>query len=256
MPTQTQQWINIDECIYAYLDASEQSHNKYFKVFNLAFRGMENMGLDFFYQVKSVKLPINSNMTANLPDDCVNYTKIGILNNKGEIIPMAYNNNLTNYADLLPDRVSSVEDSSLFNFYNWGAPAFYNYWNGSLYTTLYGIPSGQPFVGSFKIDTTAGIIVLDPRFAFDYLILEYIASPKEGGEYFVPIQFKEALIAYIAWQDIAYMPPSRKGSLGDKAERKRNFFNERRLANARFKPLYLQEAYEWSLKNQRMVVKS
>ena len=33
------------------------------------------------------------------------------------------------------------------------------------------------------------------------------------------------------------------------------FYNQRRIANAQFKPLYLNEAYEWNLLNQRMTVK-
>ena len=48
----------------------------------------------------------------------------------------------------------------------------------------------------------------------------------------------------------------KKGNLGDKRERERNFYNQRRLANAQFKPLYLMQAYEWNLENQRMTVKA
>jgi hypothetical protein len=52
------------------------------------------------------------------------------------------------------------------------------------------------------------------------------------------------------------MPNTRKGALGDKEQRRRNFYNERRLANARYKPLYLSEAYEWNLTNQRLTTKA
>jgi hypothetical protein len=72
----------------------------------------------------------------------------------------------------------------------------------------------------------------------------------------VPIQFREALIAWLAWQDIINIPSTRKGNLGDKRDRKNNYYNERRLANAQFKPLYIMEAYEWNLENQRMTVKA
>jgi hypothetical protein len=56
--------------------------------------------------------------------------------------------------------------------------------------------------------------------------------------------------------DIRSLPSSRRGNLGDKAQRRSEFYNQRRLANARWRPVDLQEAYEWSLKNQRLVVKS
>jgi hypothetical protein len=87
-------------------------------------------------------------------------------------------------------------------------------------------------------------------------MVEYISSPSEGEDYKLPLQFREALISYLAWQDIAFMPNTRKGALGDKEQRRRNFYNERRLANARYKPLYLSEAYEWNLTNQRLTTKA
>lgn len=251
-----QQWILIDECINSYIDRSEQNIHKYFKLWHICFDGMNQMGLDSFYQVKSVKLPINANLTVNLPPDYLNYTKVGILNGRGEVVPLDYNNKLTTYADLLPDRLDKTQDSSLWQWYTYNNLIFYNYWDGFNFINLYGIPSGAPFVGSFKIDNKNHVILLDENFCWDYIILEYIASPQEGGEYYIPIQFKEAMIWFLAWQDIAMIPNSRKGGLGDKEQRKRNYFNERRRAIAQYKPLHLEEAFEWNLKNMRLVVKS
>jgi hypothetical protein len=52
------------------------------------------------------------------------------------------------------------------------------------------------------------------------------------------------------------MPSTRRGNLGDKRDRKQEFYNQRRLANAQFKPLYIMDAYEWNLDTQRMTVKA
>jgi hypothetical protein len=87
-------------------------------------------------------------------------------------------------------------------------------------------------------------------------MLEYIASPVSGGEYFVPIQFKEAVIAYLRWKDLISLPPSRRGSLGDKRDRRAEYYNERRIAIARYDAVKLSDLYEWNLVNQRMAVKS
>lgn len=73
---------------------------------------------------------------------------------------------------------------------------------------------------------------------------------------YVPIQFKEAIISYLRWKDIISIPSSRKGSIGDKAQRRHEYFNDRRLAVARYKPIHLEEAYQWNLENQRLVVKA
>lgn len=250
-----QQWILIDEIITLYLDRSEQSNHKFFKCWHIAFQGMQEMGMDFFNTVRSVKLPVNANLTVNLPPDYLQFTKVGVLNMKGEIIPLMYNNKLTTYADLSATRLTKTEDNTLFTFFFFNSPIFYNYWNGDIFENLYGIPSGAPFVGEFKIDNANGIIVLSKQYVYPYVMLEYIASPKEGQLYYIPVQFKSALMWYIAWQDVAMLKTTR-GDLGDKEYRRHNYFNERRLAAARYQPLDLQEAYEWGLRNQRFVVKA
>lgn len=250
------QWIPLEECILAYIDEAELPPHKYFKLWHIAFRGMTELGLDFFYQVASFKLPVNANLTVNLPPNYLQWTKVGILNSKGEIVPLAYNSKLTTYADQLPDRLTKTQDNSLWTWYNYNNLIFYNYWDGQVFTNLYGIPSGAPFVGDFKIDNDNGLIVLDEQFCWDYVMLECVVSPKEGGEYYVPVQFKEAIISYLRWKDIISLPTSRRGSLGDKEQRRREYFNDRRLAIARWKPTSLEEAYHWSLENQRLVVKA
>ncbi len=257
MAYQKQAYITVEECVNTYLDRSEQGISKFYKCWNIAFDGMKQLGLDFFFQIRSKKLPINGNKTVNLPDDYLNYCKVGVFNAVGEVIPLKHNDKLTTFADMLPDRKEKTEDNSLYDWYQFNSPVFYNYWNGYGITNLYGLPSGQPFIGDFKIDPTAGIILLSEEFCYEYICLEYIASPNQKtDEYYLPEQFKEALVWYIAWHDIAMLGSTRKGGLGDKADRRRNFFNERRLANARWRPFYLDEAYQWQLENQRMSVKA
>lgn len=255
---QAQQWIQIDQVVNSYLDRSEQGMNKYYKCWQLAFRGMQEMGIDFFYTVKSVKIPVNANFTVDLPGDYVNYTKVGVLNAIGEIIVLSYNDTITTYADTFTNRVQDTDDFtlSLGLINNPATPTFMNYWDGYNVFPIFGLPSGAPFVGNFKIDNEQGLIVLDQNFIYPYVILEYVASPQEGGDYRIPIQVFEALVAYIGWQDIAYMPNTRKGSIGDKDMRKRMYYNERRHALARLKPVRIEEAYQQWLLNQKMVVRS
>lgn len=254
--SQHQQWIPIDDAIYAYINEAELSEHKFFKLWHLAFDIMQVLGLDFFYQIKSVKLPINENLTVGLPADYLNWTKIGVLNDRGETIPLGYNNKLTTYADQLSNRIEKTQDNTLFNFFQLSSPIWFNYWNGSGMGNVYGIPSGQPNVGNFKIDNRAGIILLDENFQYDYVMLEYISSPKEGEVYYIPVQFKEAVVTGLAWKDVRSMPSKTHVNNSNVATRRREFFNERRLAWARYRPFSLQQAYEWSLQNQRMTVKA
>ncbi len=220
---------------------------------------MEIMGLDFFYRIKAVKLPLNANLTVTLPADYLNWTKVGILNDRGEIIPLWYNDKLTSYADLLPDRIEKVEDPES-GWLDWNNNTWCNYWNGSGYVNVYGVPSGEPFVGSFKVDNANGVIILAPDFANgfgrDYLMLEYVASPIQGQDYYVPVQFREAVIAWLWWKDGNAKSIRSHMELGARRDWKHEFYNERRQAMARWKPIRFQEKYQISQEMGRLAVKT
>jgi hypothetical protein len=255
--SQTRNYITIDSVINDYIDESEQSVHKYAKLYNIAVRGMEKLGLDFFYKIRTVKIPIDTtNYTAELPNDYISYTKIGVLNSVGEIIPLKFNNKMTYYADQQPDRLALTQDNTLATWYQSDLPLWFNYWDGYGFNNIYGLPSGSPFVGSFNIDDSNGVVLLNQYFYYSYLMIEYLSSGNPDEPFRIPIQFREALLSFLAWRDIASMPSTRKGNLGDKRDRKQEFYNQRRIANAQFKPLYLMQAYEQNLDTQRMTVKA
>jgi len=255
--SQTRNYITIDSVINDYIDESEQSVHKYAKLYNIAVRGMEKLGLDFFYKIRSVKIPIDTtNYTAELPNDYISYTKIGVLNSVGEIIPLKFNNKMTYYADQQPDRLALTQDNTLATWYQSDLPLWFNYWDGYGFQNIYGLPSGSPFVGSFNIDDSNGVVLLNQYFNYSYLMIEYLSSGNPDEPFRIPIQFREALLSFLAWRDIASIPSTRKGNLGDKRDRKQEFYNQRRIANAQFKPLYLMQAYEQNLDTQRMTVKA
>ena len=255
--SQARNYITIDSVINDYIDESEQSVHKYAKLYNIAVRGMEKLGLDFFYKIRSVKIPIDTtNYTAELPNDYISYTKIGVLNSVGEIIPLKFNNKMTYYADQQPDRLALTQDNTIATWYQSDLPLWFNYWDGYGFQNIYGLPSGSPFVGSFNIDDANGVVLLNQYFYYSYLMIEYLSSGNPDEPFRIPIQFREALLSFLAWRDIASMPSTRKGNLGDKRDRKQEFYNQRRIANAQFKPLYLMQAYEQNLDTQRMTVKA
>lgn len=255
MPSQHQAYIEIDECITDYMNEAEISNHKYFKLWHIAFRGMTELGLDFFYQIQSVKLPINANLTVNLPNNYLNYTKVGVLNSVGEIIPLGYNSNLTTFSDLQPQRLQQTQDANLIFPYYQQTPIWYNYWNNGAYNNIYGLPSGFPYVGSFKIDTQNGVILLNETFGYEYIMLEYVASPSEGESCRIPLQFKEAMISYLRWKDKISIPAKTHMDNSNIQMRRHDFFRDREIAIARWKPFLLEEVYNINLQNQRLTVK-
>ena len=239
----------------SYLDESEQGIHKYYKIWQLSFRVMTELGIDFFYQVRTFKLPVNPNFTVDLPT-CIKWTKVGVLNDVGEVIPLKYNPKLTTYAEFSSDRLTKTQDNTLFNFFLFNTPIWYNFWTGNMFTILYGMPSGAPFVGNFNVDENAGIILLDETFSYDYVMVECIVSPQQDQAYYLPVQFKEAMIAGMAWLDIRSIPVKTHVQNSNVAMRRKEFYNQRRLAWRRYKPLDLTQAYEWWLSTSRLTVKS
>jgi len=252
---QNRQWISLDECVTDYMNEAELSNAKYRKIWYLAFRSLTELGLDAFYFVKTLKLPVNANLTVTLPPDYLQYSKIGVLNQQGEIIPLGVNNKLTVAFDLQPTRLEQTQDDTIPTQYDQNGVWWYNYWNGYNIGNMYGLPSGGPHVGSFKIDNANGVIVLSENFSYEYIMLEYTASPQEGGEYYLPVQFKEAVIAYLRWKDNISVPVKTRPQQANVEMKRRDYYNERRLAIARYDPVNLPDLYEWGLQNQRITVK-
>ncbi len=250
-----QAYISLDSVITDYTGEAELSVHKYRKLFDIAFRGMEDLGLDFFYEVQTFKIPVNANLTANTPSNCLQLVKCGVLNSVGEIVPLNSNSKLTTYADLLPNRLSVTQDDTLFN---WDSPAnsgwFYNYWSQGVFTNLYGLPSGAPFVGSYKYDKINGLIVLDENFQYPYVMAECLVSPVEGQEYYLPIQFREALIAWL-WMKDNKMINVKRGAVGINRDLKNEYSNARRVAKARYDPFRIEDAYQASQEQTRMAIK-
>lgn len=248
-------WITLDSVIHDYINEAELSENKYFKLYHLAFRAMESLGLDFFYQVKSVKVPVNANKTVTLPDDFQQYTKLGILNANGELVPLKYNTNLTNFNDLHSNRLSGLMSVG-GDYYSPSSPVFFNFWNGNSYNNLYGVNTTGLYGGGFKLDLANGVILLDPSFGYNDLVLEYTASPTEGQDYKVPVQFRETIISWLAWRDVMSVTNVRKVGAGEKQARRHDYFEARRLGIAQYKPFYLDQAYMASQEASKLVVKS
>lgn len=247
-------YITLESVIQDFLSEGEYSIHRYYKTYHSAFRGMENLGIDFFYRVQSLKLPVNSNFTVTLPANCINVIKAGILNDNGAIIPLWNNPNMTTYADLLPDRIQKTNDPESL-WLETGDNVWNNVWNGNGYSSVYGVPSGEPFVGEFKVDRENGVILLGQNFNRSYLMVECVVSPVDGQEYYLPLHFREALIAWLWWKDSKAVAV-RRGQVGIMRDLKADFYRERRNAIAQWKPSTIMDKYEVSQQQSRLAVKT
>jgi hypothetical protein len=97
---------------------------------------------------------------------------------------------------------------------------------------------------------------LNNEFDFDYVILEYLSSPSDDPNYKIPIQIRDAVLSYIAWRDIEMMPSGRRATLGDKQLRRKEYYNQKRLARLRTNPVTPWDVNEMIRLAQKLVAKA
>lgn len=188
--------------IVAYtLDANNKSMKDFDKAWILGFRGLDDIGYNFAAEPKSVRLPVLGNKTVPLPADYRAWSKIGVLNNNGEVASLKVNNGLSIFRDNNPNRLSDLTPDvndllpSLIS-----TPFFLNYYYNGIFQSLFGVGGGLIQYGECRVDEKNQVIVLGLDFPYDSIILEYISVPQNDTDYMVDVALREAVIAFIEWK--------------------------------------------------------
>jgi len=196
-----EKYIPLKTVVSYFLDQYKKSNDDFDRSWIMAFRGLVDLGLDISWEPKTVRIPKNANQTVTLPSDYIGWSKIGVLNNVGEVSTLRVNNALTLYRDTNPNRLSQITPDVQSGLpLILGFPFFFNYYDNGLYYNLFGVGGGLIQYGSCRVDEKNKVIVLEPDFLYDSIILEYISSPQMDGDYCVEIQLQEAVIAFIEWK--------------------------------------------------------
>jgi hypothetical protein len=256
MAKDTAKWVPLSEVIYQYLDQSKQTNAEYRRLWTVGVRGVEEMGMDVYSTPKTAKLVVNANKTVTLPSDYIGFSKVGVFNADGEVATLKRNRNLSSYKINQADRTDSNTDNTTGNTYRLQDLAFVNYFDGARYVNIFGAGAVLNGAGSFDIDEEQGILYLDNEYSHDYVVLEYLSSPADDVDYKIPVQIREAVLAFIAWKDIEHLPLGRRASLGDKQLRRKEYYNQKRLANLRENTFSLPEANEVIRLGQKLVVRA
>ncbi len=256
MSKDTAKYIGLSEVIYQYIDQAKLSNAEYRRLWTIGVRGVEELGMDVYNTKKTVKLPVNANKTVSLPLDYVAFSKAGVFNEKGEVATLRRNVALSSYKILQSDRTSSNTDNTTGSTYRLQDLAFVNYFDGARYVNIFGAGAVLNSPGEFDISEEDGLLYLQNDYSYDYVVLEYMSSPADDVDYKIPVQIKEAVLAWIAWKDIEHLPLGRRASLGDKQMRRKEYYNQKRLANLRENPIMLWDANEIIRMGQKLVAKS
>ena len=231
---------------------------------NYALRGIREMNFDIQKKIKSLKLSVDSsNDTVELPDDFVDYTKIGIVGadgliyvfaeNKNQAAPMKYKVDAAgNRIDSDSDGVYDREDAknaggsraSLSDFESY---TFRNFLYEGNIGRAYGIGGGK-YSGEFRINFEQNRIELYSTAGYSEIVIEYIADEARSTNPSIHIYAENALRSYIYYRLV-----ERKANvpMAEKMRARQEYFNERRLANARLKSFTKEEALKTIRKNYK-----
>lgn len=180
------------------LDKSEGDQDRFWL---LALRGLLHLNFQFSAEPETFRIPLNGNKTANFPSGCLGWTKIGVLNNEGEISTLKINNGLSKWRDQNPNRIALLTPDINDTITSLSAaPLFLNYYYNNSYCNLYGVGNGLIQYGSCTVDDANELVVLDPDFRFDSIMFEGIFAPQREDDYKIPLVLLEPVIAFIKWK--------------------------------------------------------
>lgn len=240
---------------------------------NLALRGIREFGFDVSARVKSIKINIESNNTAILPDDYVDIVKLGAVDDEGFLRVFRQNKNLNYSRKILqesgvdttstsisqdgPLNITSNEtlnreddktsttnssdpDSGDLEFY-----IFENYLHQGGLGRLYGA-GGSYAPGQYRINLDQNRIEIDTDGDATDVVLEYIADEARSTNPVIHVYAEEALRCYIYYKSC-----ERKSTVpaGEKKRARAEYYNERRKAKARLSNFSKQNALNTLRKN-------
>lgn len=201
METDIQPYIPLKQVVSYFLDQHDKSMGDFDKAWVMAFRALVALGFQISFEPVTVRLPVEANKTVKFPPDCISVTKIGVLNNVGEVSTLRINNALTTYRDTNPNRLNQLTpdvQTAIPNMLT--VPYFLNFYNNGLFYNLFGVGGGLLQYGSCRVDEKNRVVILDTDFQYSSIIFEYISSPEKNGDYAIQIQLQEAVIAFIEWK--------------------------------------------------------
>jgi len=230
-------YTKLDEVIKSLLiQMGEQTEHKYMQLLDIGIRGVKELSMDTTQQIKVVSLTVNDNLTADLPCDYINYRRIGICED-GQLKSLGLDSNMCIATEFNGcGAPMSRASGKLVNNEN-------IYWS-------YGLGGGNNKNGYYRINKETNQIALSSDFVGGSLVLEYISDGSgESGEYEIHVFGEEALRSYIWWK---HLQRKKNIPLQEKELARRDWYNEKRIATARFSSFNKEEALQASRINNKL----
>ena len=237
---------------------------------NFALRGLRELGFDMLKVIRSLKLSVNtSNNTVELPDDYVDWSKVGVVGGDGLVYVLGENKNI-NYSQKYSETGGQTYDSDRDGLNEredskgatngtaggttddgFGSYVFRNYVYGNGDGQLYGYGGGR-YQGEFRVNLDQNRLELKSNSDISDVVIEYVADEARSSNPQVHVYAEEALMSYMYYKMI-----ERKAAVpaNEKARARSEYYNERRKANARMKSFTKEEALKVIRKNYKQAPK-
>lgn len=194
-------YVPLTTIISYYLDQYSKGEGDRDELWIIGLRALVELNFDISAEPETFRLPVSGNKTVPFPPSCLSWSKIGILNEKGEMSTLKINNALTTFKDTNPNRLSHLTpdiNDGICSLTN--TPMFLNYFYNGGYYNLFGVGGGLVQYGECRVDDKNDIVILNEDFKYDSIMFECISAPQRDGDYKVLLALQESIIAFIAWK--------------------------------------------------------
>jgi hypothetical protein len=239
--------IGLKTIIAELIDSKDSSSHEFRRMYNIGVRGVREFNTDVSGNFSTILIDVNANKTASLPEDYVSFSKMGVINEKGEIVTLRSNPQLSNYnngRELKADRFDGVPTIGTVTYpsipYN-DPYIYYNFFASNQSFNLFGIGGGGQDIGEYRIDEECDVIVFGPSFQYDKVLLEYLSDGMDRScdDYMVDSRAAEAMLAYVRWKTALDNP--KKYGQGMIREYKLEYRAERLKAKMRINKIVVSE---------------
>jgi len=201
MATDIEYYTPLSTIVSYCMDANGRSDGDQDQSWLIGLRALVDLNYEISASPMTVRIPLNANKTASFPPGVLSWTKVGLLNERGETVTLKINNGLTKWRDLNPNRIELLTPDINNSIGALTAtPLFLNYYYNGNYVNLFGVGNGLVQYGECRVDETNRVIIMPPNFQYDHVMFEFISSPQKQDDYMVLTSMQEAVIAFIEWK--------------------------------------------------------
>lgn len=194
-------YVPLKTVIAYALDELKKSDGDQDELWILGLRALVLLNQQISAEPKTVRLPVQANQTAIIPAGCISWSKVGLLDNQGQISTLRINNALTTFRDTNPNRLELLTPNINDSIGQLGVQTWFcNYYDNGAYYNLFGVGGGLVQYGECRVDEENGVIILPPDFRYKDIMFEYISNPERDEDFMVLTSMQEAIISFIKWK--------------------------------------------------------